>query len=113
MTAKDSLSDIAKLGKAVELVAQDNELEVKDFGVFPRLDYDGEGIAGQVKIVCLYDPTKATKPKMEIVQMEGQVEDALDSSVAGDSAEKLASARKKLLESLKNDKRGGFLGDQG
>jgi hypothetical protein len=104
---KEALADIAKLGRAVKLVAEDLNLELKMFGVTPDLDTGDLNVA---TIVLLLDPEGETKPKMELVKMEGAVTEAMEDAYR----ERMAGAADRAKRDLTDlddrlKRRGGFL----
>lgn len=105
--AKEALTPVAKLGNAVKLVAEDLGLELRMFGITPDLR---TGEMNMATIVLLLDPDGETKPKMEMVQLEGSVteamEDAYRERMAG-AADKARRDLSQLDDRLK--RRGGFL----
>jgi len=109
VSARAELERVAKLGQAAKLVAEDCGLELRDFAITPDLD---SGEMNTVTIVLLLDPNNETKPKVETVQMEGAVSEAMAEAYRERMAERADKARRDLSQldleqRLKG--RGGFL----
>lgn len=105
MSAKDELANLAKLGRAARLVAEDCGLELRDFRVSPDLV---TGEMNTISMVLYFDPNNETKPKIELVQMEGAVTEAMADAYRARMAEQADKARREISK-LDLGKRGGFL----
>lgn len=108
--ADESLSDLSKLGRRVEQVAADIGFKMQGFSVMPSLHGDSPP---SINLVLMFDPENETKPKVEIVQLEGSVTEAFDEAQRDALAEKADKAKRELAEDLDKNLRGrgGFLGD--
>lgn len=104
-SAKDELANLAKLGRAAKLVAEDCSLELRNFSLVPDLV---TGEMNTVTVMLYWDPNHETKPKIEIVQMEGAVSEAMAEAYRARMAEQADKARRELSR-LDLGKRGGFL----
>lgn len=105
MSAQDELANVAKLGRAAKLVAEDCGLELRDFRVSPDL------VAGEmntVTVVLYLDPENETKPKIEMVQMEGAVSEAMADAYRERMAAQADKARREISK-LDLGRHGGFL----
>lgn len=107
-SAKDELANLAKLGRAAKLVAEDCGLELRSFTILPDIV---TGEMNTVGLMLYLDPNNETKPKIEMVQMEGAVSEAMAEAYRARMAEQADKARRELSK-LDLGKRGGFLPEQ-
>jgi hypothetical protein len=119
--ASDALEPFRRIAEATRLVAEDSGLTLERFAIDPNLQNPE---LNQITIALLYDPDNETKPKLEILQLEGAVDEGLSDARAQQLKDAQEKARREIAKALEprgdipkelRDKlggRGGFL-DQG
>lgn len=108
MTASQELEKLAKLGRRVAEVVTPHGLEVQQLAVLPALQGDNH----KLRVVMLFDPSKEAKPDVQILQIEGQVDEAAEDALRERNERRAEEAREGLKEILSDERlrgRGGFL----
>lgn len=108
MSASEELEKIQKLGRRVTDVVTPAGFEVVQLAVAPDLRGDNH----KLRVVLVYDPAKETQPDVQVLQIEGQVDEAAEEALRERTQKQADAAREGLKEILSDERlrgNGGFL----
>jgi len=107
-SASEELEKIQKLGRRVAETVSLAGLEVVQFAISPSLNGDNH----VARVVLKYDPANELKPDIQVLQIEGQVDQAAEDALRERNQKQADDAREGLKEILSDEHlrgRGGFL----